>query len=444
MEQFPLAPLLTEIDPVEAAEGGIDPLGTEPLADMLAIELSPGIRERQQHPRFLTAIAVSLSLCGEFGTDDISGDGVTEPWLVFEWYVVEGLVRTRGQKEADIQGLPGRLKAARAIADGVALSAKRYLKTPSIFGFHGIYRLLARTLEIEQGEQVGERGYELLNIWAKEQGLDGFLGTAGGWGRKIRGQILDALRDALKQKAVARTNGWAGWGFFSNHLAPYEFGRREAKFIAAALLDDSEGFRRELLEFLVSDEGRRIWQREISSRRFSERVFHQELRRRASPDLRRLLLAIDAYERFARLAQDAFDDCLYTMSRHGGKVSLLELSRLDSVKRASRSLPETSADVMDRLDSFGLALQFQQLFSSLAEAGSASHWVERLLEHHRKTQREKPPDGKMPWFEGDERGYVIRPLYRRNSPAASDGSYVHLFRTVSLWSFARDLKLVRP
>ncbi len=178
MEQFPLAPLLTEIDPVEAAEGGIDPLGTEPLADMLAIELSPGIRERQQHPRFLTAIAVSLSLCGEFGTDDISGDGVTEPWLVFEWYVVEGLVRTRGQKEADIQGLPGRLKAARAIADGVALSAKRYLKTPSIFGFHGIYRLLARTLEIEQGEQVGERGYKLLNIWAKEQELDGFLSTA--------------------------------------------------------------------------------------------------------------------------------------------------------------------------------------------------------------------------------------------------------------------------
>lgn len=443
MGHFSLNPLLSDSDPAEASEGGIDPLGTEPLADTLAVKLAPGVRERQQHPRFLTATAVSLSLCGELGDDIVACDGVTEPWIVFEWHVVHGLVWTRGRNPKDIRGLAGREKAARAIADGVPLSAKRYLKTPSIFGFHGIYRLLARTLGIEQGGQLGEHGYELLSVWAKEQGLDGFVGTGGGPGRNLRIQIGDALRGGLEKGAVARTNGWAGWKFFSDHLAPYEFGRREARFLSRALLDDAEGFRREVLEFLVSEAGCQLWQREISSRRFSERSFHHALRRRASANLRRLLLAIDAYERFARLVQDAFDDCLYEMSRRMGRVSRIELSRLDSVNRASQSLPQTAGEAMDRLDSFGLALQFQQLFCSLAEGGTASQWLERLMEHHRKTQRQKPPDGKMPWFEGDERGYIIRPLYRRNEPARRDGTYVHLFRTASLWSFASDLKMVR-
>ena len=55
MQSSALAPLLTEKDEIESGEGGIDPLGTEPFADRLAIKLVPGVRERQRHPRFLTA-----------------------------------------------------------------------------------------------------------------------------------------------------------------------------------------------------------------------------------------------------------------------------------------------------------------------------------------------------------------------------------------------------
>jgi hypothetical protein len=443
MHHFELTPLLTDADAVESSEGGLDPLGTESLADKLAVKLVPGVRERQQHPRFLTATAVSLSLCAEFGDEVLARDGVSQPWLVFEWYVVEGLVRTRGLTPKDIRGLPGREKAARAIADGVPLSTKRYLKTPSVFGFHGIYRALALTLGIQHGERLGERGCELLALWAKERGLGGFVGTAGGPGKHFREQIGEALRLGLEKGAVARTKAWAGWEFFSKHLAPYEFGRREARFLSGLLLDNTEDLRREVLESLISEAGSRLWQGEISSRRYSERLFHEALGRRASANLHRLLRAIDAYERFARLVQDAFDDCLYEMSRRGGKVSLVQLGRLDSVKRASRGLRQTSAEVMDRLDPFGLTLPFQQLFDSLAEGGTGTQWLERLLEHHRKTQRQKPPDGKMPWFEGDESGYIIRPLYRRDKPAPHDGRYVHLYRTNSLWSFASDLKMFR-
>ena len=89
------------------------------------------------------------------GDDIVARDGVTEPWLVFEWYVVEGLVRTRGQTPKDIRGLPGREKAAQAIADGVPLSAKRYLKTPSVFGFTASIACWPARLELSRANGLG-------------------------------------------------------------------------------------------------------------------------------------------------------------------------------------------------------------------------------------------------------------------------------------------------
>jgi hypothetical protein len=449
------APFLTEKDEKESSEGGIDPLGTEPLADALAMRLALGVRERQRHPRFLTAMAVSLSLCDEFGDEVVASDGVTPAWLVFEWYVVEGLVRTRGQTPKDIQGLPGRDKAGRALADHVPLSARRYLKNPTVTGFHGAFWQLASALGIEQGERLGGRGFDLLEVWAKDQALGGFVGTGDGRGKGIRQMLKEALRLGLAKAAVARTNGWEGWGFFSDHLAPYEFGRCEKRFLWDALMEDTVGckpetqqngapFRREVLSFLVSDEGRRLWRQEVSSGSFSERVFHEALRPRASADLRRLLLAIDIYERFARLAQDAFDDCLYEMTRKRGMFSATELGRLASVKEARQRLPKMFGEIMDRLEPFAQALRFQQTFALLSEASSAGHWVERLMEHHRKTQKQKPPkpDGKMTWWEGDGSGYIIRPIGHRDEPAPHDGSYVHFYRTIPLWSFASDLRKV--
>jgi hypothetical protein len=55
------APLLSEADPKQSQEGSIDPLGTYPIADALAVRLAPGVRERQSRPRFLTAMAVSFA-----------------------------------------------------------------------------------------------------------------------------------------------------------------------------------------------------------------------------------------------------------------------------------------------------------------------------------------------------------------------------------------------
>lgn len=89
-----LTPLLTEADPAETSEGSIDPLGLYSIADALATRLVPGVRERQKHPRFLTAIAVGLAICSQFEDEGPAAEGKSEPWQVFEWYQVEGLMCT--------------------------------------------------------------------------------------------------------------------------------------------------------------------------------------------------------------------------------------------------------------------------------------------------------------------------------------------------------------
>ncbi len=436
MQQYALAPLLTERDPVDSAEGGINPLGTDALADALAVRLAPGVRERQRHPRFLTAMAVSLEVCRDFDEETLSRDGVSAPWQVFEWYLVEGLVRSA--EEGERVGLPGSLKAARAIADGVPLSAKRYLKTPAVFGFHGVYRQLARALGIEDAGRLGEAGFDLLNVWAREQKLEGFAGSESGPGKAVRAQLKEAVQAGLEKGATARRAGWAGWEFFRKHLvpSPYTAVPKEAGFISTALVNDRKGFRREVIECLISPKGRQAWEETGS-----EREFHQALQTTASQELRQLLDAIDVYEGFSRLCHDAFQDCLCEMTRQGGKkTSLAVLAALPSVKRAGQRVPAHFGKVMERLEPVGEAVRFSETFAGLAERGGNGEWVERLIEHHLKTQRQKPPNGKNPWFERfDDGSLIIRPDYRVDEPGTGDARYVHPYRTSSLYQFALDL-----
>lgn len=431
-----LVPLLTEKDEAESAEGGIDPLGLYTIADTLGVRLVPGVRERQTHPRFLTAIAASLAVCGDLGDETIASDGVSEPWQVFEWYAVEGLART--SKASETVGLPGGQKAASAIADGVPMSAKRYLKTPSVFGFHGIYRLLARTLGIEQGGRLGDAGFELLSVWSKEQGLEGFVGTAGGPGQAVRRQLREAVEAGLEKGGTARSGGWSGWDLFHRHFGLYNVGQREAAFIAMKLRADNKGYRGRVLDFLISSSGRKLWDQEQS-----ERELHSGLRKGSKDELAQLLVAIDSYERFARLCQDAFDDCLCEMTRKRGKTSPLELGRLRAVKLARERVPEIFSDVMERLEPFGQSARLQDMFGDLTERCAAEEWATRLIEHHRKIQRLKPPDGKNSWIERfDDGSFMVRPLYHRDKPGRRDAGYQHAYRTHSLWSFARDLGLI--
>ncbi len=439
-----MTPLLSEADPKASVEGSIDPLGIYAIADALAVRMIPGVRERQQHPRFLTSIAVSLSLCSEFPDDLIAADGISEPWQVFEWYLVEGLVRTSKERKQQLRGLPGRDKAAVAIEDGVPLSAKRYLKTPTVFGFHGVYRALARDIEVERADRLGENGYGLLKAWEKEQGLEGFSGSGVGPGKAVRRRLIDAIQNGLDNGCVYRKVGWDDWQFFSKHLGTYDAGKHESRVIKQALLNPTSGYRKEVLGLLISEEGRQLWTEEVSQDWPSERRFHTALLDVASAELKKLLHAIDAYERFSRFLQDAFDDVLLRLSQHQQRIKPSELSGLRGVKRAAKKVPDIFIEVAERLAPFGEAVRFQESYSSLAERVSDSDWLEKLLEHHCRVQHSKPPAGKVPWFDRfDDGSCMIRTGYIRDTGGRHDDSYVHAYRTTSLWSFSRDLGLVK-
>jgi hypothetical protein len=138
-----LLPKLSELDPEESTDGSTEALGLDAIADELASLLVPGIRERHQHPRFLTSIAISLYLSGFFPDQEYASDQVSEPWQVFEWHVVEGLVRISDDRRS-LSGLPGASKVRQAIESHLTLNARRYLKSPANNGFHGVYRGLAR------------------------------------------------------------------------------------------------------------------------------------------------------------------------------------------------------------------------------------------------------------------------------------------------------------
>ena len=437
-----LMPFLSEADPEVSTEGSIDPLGTYSIADGLAGRLVRGVRERHRHPRFLTATAVSLAVCDQFDRDLVASDSVSAPWQVFEWYMVDGLVRTT-QDRKQLSGLPGQDKAREAIRDGVPLCANRYLKTPTVFGFHGVYRALARDVGVERAGYMGEMAHRLLSTWTSEQGLKGFVGSSGGSGADLRRHVADAVAAGLDRGALDRSNTWSGWRFFSDHLGIYDAKPGEVQLLREAMLDASAGFREDVMRFLVSQKGRELWMSDDTDQQASERDFHQHLRNGANPGLSELLDAISSYEQFCRLLQDAFDDCRFRMSSPQRRYSSTELTDLDGVVRAVQQVPSIFMEVADRLSTFGESSRFIKSFESLAERGSARDWTERLFEHHRRIQLDKPPAGKAPWFDHfDDGTRLLRIKYLRREGGRNDDAYVQAYRTRSLWSFACDLGMV--
>lgn len=437
------APLLSEFDPKESQEGYIDPIGLYTIADALAVRLAPGVRERQSHPRFLTVMAVSHAVCSSFEEDRVAKDGVSEPWQVFEWYFVEGLVRSSGMFRRHV-GVPGSEKVTAAVRAGVPVSASRYLKTPGTFGFHGVYRTLARELRVETLNQLGEAGYEILAAWSAEQNLPGFDDSSEGDGSRWRTALFKAVDEGLSKGHTCRSAAWEGWNFMMEHLAPGEIGKKEGKAIVRALLSDTGGFRKNVVKFLASSEGRKVLLGAQSEGFLSEKKFHRGLSRCADGALCNLLEVIRVYEQFSRLLQDAFDDCLYEMSRSKRRLSSGDFCSCKGVAPACERIPDLYVRLLDMLAPYGLSTRLQEMFEDLSDRLPAQEWTVSLLEHHRLVQKRKPPHGKAPWFERfDDGSYLIRPGYVRDTPGLHMDEYVHDYRTKPLRAFAQDLGLVK-
>lgn len=428
-----MLPFLTDVDLLVSGEGILDPLGLSATADRLADQVLPGLRARMARPRFLTAMAVSAAVCEDL--PDVGRDGVTAPHIVFEWLLTEGFARAGRDK--DTVNTPGTLKAQAVCKSGEPMSARAYLKSPTVFGLHGVYKPVATAIGVITDDfALGEAGYELLRAWEREQGLAGFVDSTlgGGAGREMRLQVQGAVRDALEAGCTTRKPGWRGWDFFAAHLAPGSLGKSEAACLYR-LLTGPGGRRPEVFELTskpacYGPEGPE-W--ELAGKR---------LKPHASSVLRADIEAVQAFERFATTLEAAFERLLFRSSGLRDRpLGVADFSADPDVVTWAAGLRSAVSSAEEALAEYPAHLQAEfgvlsKAFGHFTDAESLFH---ALLERHAAVQHAKKPDGKREWVEHSVNGGVfVRPLFRVEAlePPVQWG---RPYRFSTVRSFCRDI-----
>lgn len=428
-----ILPFQTAFDPPQQAEGSLDPLGLYSIADALGVRLAPGVRERQSKPRYLTLALVGFAIC--HGMDETSYPQRLPAWLVYEWLVVMALVKQL-QGTPQLQGIPGREKVRDCLEHGDAMCASNYLKTPSVFGFHGIYRVFGvKSGLFDQDGHPLESGRRVLQAWQQDRGLSAFFeadGEAGHFRRIIQRTVHTSRESGQMSAPGGPLSAW-----IATHLNPHQIGTAEREALWTALTR-TDALRGEYAALLSSPEGQRYWHAADGS----EAAYHGSIFDRASPSMQQLLRTIRAFERLARHLVDAFDEARWRMSEESRAVDMAWLAQGASLQRAAKEAPAAFNDALASLGEVDriARLRLENGFGSLCEPQGATTFTAKLLAHHERVQRGKPPNGKRPWFDtfGDGR-VAIRPAYVPNAFAEREGHYVHAYRTRPIWDFALDL-----
>jgi hypothetical protein len=427
-------PFLSEFDQEAQADSGVDALGLQAMYERLADWILPALTVRMSRPRFATAIALGSVVCEGWEDDEVAKDGVSPPWMVFEWYVAESLVRCR-EKLRDGQRIPGRLKIETALRQKRPISAASYLKTASIFGFTGIYKRLAIALGIVTDNlRLDDAGYNLVAAWERDTGMSGFQAGREGEGAGLRDRLKRAVDQGLQ---VGRTVPLSGALYEQIALLtePVGAGRSEAKLLTSLLCTPKKEpeMAAELVNAIIKGEAL------VSPA--DEPGFLRGTARHASEALQIRLHAIDAFESLCRPITDAFDGIRRLSTEHErapiGVQEFREYARKsklvqhvqDGVARACADpvLLEKEPGVRSLVDCFMPAKDPESLFRS-------------VLDHHAEAQRKKPPDGKRPWIvrlAGDQ--VSVRAAYVLDGSGDSP-EYVHRYRTTSLSMFLKDLR----
>jgi hypothetical protein len=426
-------PFLSQFDPPLQAEGSLDPLGLYSIADALAVRLAPGVRERQSKPRYLTLALVGMLACG----DDVVAEGEAKrlpAWLVYEWLLVEALVRRLDGSA--LTGIPGRDKVLSAIAAKDFVCMRTYLKTPTVFGFHGIYRVLGTKAGIfDVNGHPLQQGYRILSAWQQDQDLTGFL-EGQGPGRELRHELHRAVKKSIAA-GYAKTLVSTTAELVASHLSPHSPGPRERDALWYALTHN-DALRGEYAALLTTAEGQAAWQEAEGA----EARYHDWLEPQASMPMRQLLKAIRAYERLARVLTDAFDEARWRMTEARIPVDAAWLAKGQALREAVARGTAAFSDALTELGEVepALRLRVEKSLAWVGEPQSMRAFTKQLLEHHARVQHSKPPNGKRTWFDLFDDGRVaIRPGYTLDSFESRSDSYVHTYRTRPIWSFAHDL-----
>jgi len=426
-------PFLTAYDPPGTSEGTLDPLGLYLIADQLAVQLVPAVRERMQRIRFLTAMAVGALVTEGLDDDPLLRD--SSPYLVWEWLVVEALMRSKAD-DGSVWGVPGTLVTQRALNQHGYLDARSYLKTPRIFGFHGVYKRLATHLGmIDVHLGAGPNAEKLVDAWARGLGLGGLEGA-----KPLLSKWSSAVKKSLGERPPRTKPGWAAdaWLNLAIAFAPETAKTKERRCIRDLLLSADN---RRLGAFPA------LWklQADFDANTFCEEQLHNRLEQ-VEPEYGPLLAAIRAYEGFARSMQDAFDllrSVAAGCDSHGFQTSAIR----DDVdfKKSIHNLHERfeaahHALAVINLGSTSLPSLFDERFGAFAGRMDVVECARSLCTHHEAIQRAKSADGKRSWFDrlGQDRIY-IRHTYRIPRPTIQPDRYLHDYRGWPIRRFYTDL-----
>lgn len=425
-------PFLTVYDPPGYSEGSLDPLGLYLFADQLAMKLVPGVRERMLRVRFLTPMAVGALITEGLAANPHHPE--TPPFLVWEWLVVEAIIRAF-MDDPDLWGLPGSLVVRRAITQYNYVDHRSYLKTPRVFGFHGVYKRLAVYLGLVDAHMriCEPNGLKLIEKWSKDQGIGSFDYTHPLFIRWRR-----VVESSLSKAPVRTYSHWTQheWRTLAECFLPDGVKTNEKTYLKSLLLSESNGKLGAL---------RNIWNlcHVYTEGMINEKELQRVLMEK-EPRYAALLNAIRAYERFCRLMTDAFDSIRYMSSQtdttgfqlsetqHDKTFSAVALEVHDAYHQAAQHIGIIYPD-MEEL--------FKIRFSRFAEPIPLSVFASIICEHHESIQQGKSREGKRPWFDRIGHGTIyMRPNYRRVDPPQISDTFVHDYRAKPIFRFYRDLK----
>lgn len=420
-------PVISLADPVVDGEGGIDPLSLQRTYERLADRMLPAVTVRMTRIRFLTVMSVGARVCDAFEPDELAADGITPPWLVYEWFVIEALAREG--ESVDQQAIAGLRKVRDCIKSQRHVSNATYLKTPKVFGFTGIFRRLATQATIVDDDiRLDDGGWELLRAFEKDEQLPGVVEGAGD-GADLVHELRDAVREGIERgHTTSRSKPF--WERVARHLLPIHTRKRERTVLLDRLRTTHE-----LSSEIVDD----LRKRPSLVNREDEAPYLRDLAQRVTPNLRQLLGAIDAYEALCRPITDAFTLVRFLSTQRGqvGATEFAKTQQADTLVQRTRegcrcvsensTLLDLEPDVRDVLDAFDDTRTAGDLFAA-------------VVERHERAQAEKPPDGKRPWLEpgaGDK--VLVRPLYRVAELPEDLLPYVHDYRIRTVGRFLDDL-----
>ena len=420
-------PVISLPDPLLEQEGSVDPLSLQRTYERLADRMLPAVTVRMSRIRFVSVMCVGARACAEYEVDTVASDGVTPPWLVFEWFVIEALARAG--ENIDQQAIAGLRKVRTCLEAQRHVSNATYLKTPKVFGFTGIFRRLATQATIVDDDvRLDDGGWQLLRAFEKDEALPGLI-EGNGEGAALVRDLRDAIERGLERgHTVARPAGF--WERVARHLTPTRTRKRE-RVVLLERLRGTQDLSRELVDDLVKQPG--VIERQ------DEPSYLRGLADRTSAELARLLRAIDAYEALCRPISDALTLVRYLSTTRGpiGAVEFVADTRTaklvtDTVAGCRRvrddpALLDLEPDVRVVLDAFDDVTSPSDLFTA-------------VVSHHERAQRDKPPDGKRPWLEPGRTGTVlVRPAYRIAELGELPPPYVHDYRTKTVGRFLTDL-----